>query len=76
MPIRHPIDNARKIGPHGVADKAVDDALDRAGGALDCELGLSFGGKTIGDLAAAEGRATAPGTAVRYGLFIKLDEAS
>src|SRR3974390_2100186 len=61
-----PIDNAleRKIGPHGVAEKALHGALGRAGGALDGELAKlagepSFGGKTIGDLAAAEGRATA-----------------
>ena len=61
-----PIDNAleRKIGPHGVAAKALHDALGRAGGALDGELAKlagepSFGGKTIRDLAAAEGRASA-----------------
>ena len=80
-----PIDNAleRKTGPHGVAEKALHNALGRAGGALDGALAKlagepSFGGKTIRNLAAAEGRASAETLArngLRYGPFIKLDEA-
>ena len=72
-----PIDNAleRKIGPHGVADKAVDDALDRAGGALDCELGRALAARPSAILPLLKAELP-PGTAVRYGLFIKFDEAS
>jgi len=60
MPIRHSI----ALLVRNLAEKALQDALGRAGGALDGELAKlagepSFGGKTIGDLAAAEGRATA-----------------
>jgi len=67
-----PIDNAleRKIGPHGVAEKALHNALGRAGGALDGELA-----KLAGELKAELAPKHWPGTAVRYGPFIKLDEA-
>ena len=72
-----PIDNAleRKIGPHGVAEKALHDALGRVGGALDGELAVRP--SAILPLLKAELPPKHwPGTAVRYGPFIKLDEAS